>query len=466
MLVDWTFAELQKITNGSNSPINESIKIKGFSIDTRSLKQGDLFCALKGEHHDGHDFLLKAYENGASCFLLSDTNKNIPSLPFIKVDNVLKALERIAKNTRKRIDARFIAITGSVGKTGTKEMIKLALSRVGKTFANKGNFNNHIGVPLSMSNAPYDSDYCILELGMNRKGEIKKLSNLVSPEIGIITAIENSHLKGLKTLKNILEAKSEILDNIRKDGCFIYNADTNYSEELKQKAEKINIRTIISYGKNEKSDIQLLNKKKIKDKYLIEAKYFKKKISWKMPDLSDHWYINSLCILGIGRYCGLNISSLLDSLENFKLPSGRGNLVYVEKWLKKFYIIDDSYNSSPASLSASLDKFNKMKFTGNKIAVLGDMNELGENSEILHLNMKKKLEKTNINIIFTVGKYMKKLSQELPSSIRKMHFEDIYELEDELKKIVCTNDCLLFKGSHSTELYSVVKKISGVNHDL
>ena len=179
--------------------------------------------------------------------MLSDTNKYIPNIPYIAVENVLESIEKIAKKTRKSINTRFIAITGSVGKTGTKEMIKSALESVGKTFANKGSYNNHIGVPLSMSNTPNDSKYCIYELGMNRIGEIKKLSNLVSPEVGIITAIENSHLKGLKTLENIADAKSELLNNIQKDGCFIYNADTNFSDKLEKKAQKLKIKTIISY---------------------------------------------------------------------------------------------------------------------------------------------------------------------------------------------------------------------------
>ena len=162
----------------------------------------------------------------------------------------------------------------------------------------------------------------------------------------------------------------------------------------------------------------------------------------------------------------LNINSLLEALENFKLPSGRGNLIYAEKWLKKFYIIDDSYNSNPSSLSSALNKFNKMRFKGNKIAVLGDMNELGESSQIFHLNIKKQIENTNINIIFTIGRYMKKLNQELSPSIKKKHFEDIYDLENELKNIVSSNDCLLVKGSHSIGLYSLVKNISGLNYDL
>ena len=239
MLIDWNFKKLGKILKAVTKEKNkQDVKINGFSIDTRSIKKGEIFCALKGNNHDGHDYLNQAYNNGASCLMLSDTNKYIPNIPYIAVENVLESIEKIAEKTRKSINTRFIAITGSVGKTGTKEMIKSALESVGKTFANKGSYNNHIGVPLSMSNTPNDSKYCIYELGMNRIGEIKKLSNLVSPKVGIITAIENSHLKGLKTLENIADAKSELLNNIQKDGCFIYNADTNFSDQLEKKGSE------------------------------------------------------------------------------------------------------------------------------------------------------------------------------------------------------------------------------------
>ena len=467
MLINWNFKKLGKIAKAIAVEKNKiEIKINGFSIDTRSIKKGEIFCALKGDNHDGHDYLNHAYNNGASCLILSDTKKYIPNIPYIAVENVLESLEKIAKKTRKTINARFIAITGSVGKTGTKEMVRSALDSVGKTFASKGSYNNHIGVPLSISNTPYDSKYCIFELGMNRKGEIKKLSNLVSPEIGIITAIENSHLKGLKTLENIANAKSEILNNIQKDGCFIYNADTNFSNKLEKKAKKLNIKTIISYGKTNNANIKFLGKIRYKDKYLIKVKYFNKEISWKMPDLADHWYINSLCILGIAKYYNLNLSKLLKRLENFELPSGRGNIVRAEKWSKKFFIIDDSYNSNPASLSASLKKFNELNCQGKKIAILGDMNELGEKSKNFHLGIKKEIENTNIDKVFTVGKYMRVLYQKLPSSIDKQHFDNISKLEVILKKILRSDDMLLIKGSNSIGLYSLVKKISGEKNDL
>ena len=467
MLIDWNFKKLGKILKAVTKEKNkQDVKINGFSIDTRSIKKGEIFCALKGNNHDGHDYLNQAYNNGASCLMLSDTNKYIPNIPYIAVENVLESIEKIAEKTRKSINTGFIAITGSVGKTGTKEMIKSALESVGKTFANKGSYNNHIGVPLSMSNTPNDSKYCIYELGMNRIGEIKKLSNLVSPKVGIITAIENSHLKGLKTLENIADAKSELLNNIQKDGCFIYNADTNFSDQLEKKAKKLKIKTIISYGKTSEANIKFLGKIRYKNKYLIKAKYFNQEITWKMPDLAEHWYINSLCILGIAKYYNLNLNSLLKGLENFELPSGRGNIIHAQKWSKKFFIIDDSYNSSPASLEASLKKFNELHCKGKKIAILGDMNELGEKSENFHLDMKRVIENTNIDKIFTIGKYMRVLYRALSPSMEKEHFNNILKLEQILKKILRSNDMLLVKGSNSVGLHLLVKKIAGAKNDL
>ena len=465
-MLNWSIERLKKVTKGDSSSDTLEKKITGISIDSRSLKKGDLFCALKGKNHDGHDYLYQAYKNGASCLLISDPNKECPSLPVIEVKNVLKALEKIAKNNRENISSKFVAITGSVGKTGTKDMVKLALSKVGKTFANRGNLNNHIGVPFSMSNIPSDSNYCVLEIGMNKLGEIKKLSKLVSPDIGIITAIENSHLNDLKTLKNILKAKSELIDNIEKTGCFIYNYDTNFSKELRQTAEKKNITNIISYGTNKDANIQILRKRKIKNKYLIEARYFDEKVSWQMPELADHWYSNSLCILGVGKHLGVDLDELLQALEEFRLPKGRGNLIYVEKWLKNFFIIDESYNSNPASLTAALTSFDKMKFAGNKIAILGDMNELGDESEKFHLNMKENIEKIDIRTIITIGKYMKRLNLVLSSKFQKLHFDDMNELEYELKDLVCSNDCILVKGSNSLGLYSLVNKLAGADYDL
>ncbi len=466
MQVEWNFSELNKVTKGKNNFKFKDLKITGLSIDTRTLKKGDLFCTLKGDNFDGHEFISQALKKGASCLLLSDANKVVPKIPYIKVENVLEAIEKIAVNIRKKHNAKFIGVTGSVGKTGTKEMIKLALSNIGNTFANKGNYNNHIGVPLSLAETPYDSEYCILELGMNKTGEINKLSKLVAPEIGIITAIENSHLKGLKSLKNIARAKSEILNNIQKDGCFIYNSDTNFSEELEVKAKKKRIKHIISYGKNKKADIQLINIKKMQKNYLLEVNNFGKRVFWKMPDLNEHWYINSLSILGIAKYLDLKLETLLKNLKKFKLPNGRGNLIEVKSKSKKFFIINESYNSCPVSLTAALEKFKKIKVKGKKIVILGDMKELGTSSLDFHLNLKEILDKTDISIVYTVGDQMKELSNVLPSYLSKHHFENLILLEQEIKKIIQHNDFLLVKGSHAIGLLSFVKRISGKNYDI
>ena len=454
------------LTAVMNAPVShgENSFVSNINTDTRTIKNNEVFLALKGPNFDGHKFVQQAYEKGAIAAIV---DKHIEcEIPQFIVPDTRLALGQIGAAVMKKVAPKTIAITGSVGKTGTKEMLKLALSSVANAFANKGNFNNCIGVPLSLSRVPENTNYCILELGMNKVGEIKSLSKLVSPEIGIITAIENSHLEGLKTLKNIADAKSELLNNIKKEGCFIYNSDTNFSKDIREKAENENIKTIISYGKNKKANIQLLNKTKVDDKYLIEARCFKKIVSWKMPILADHWYINSLCVLGIGKYYGINLNKLLSSLEKFKLPKGRGNFLEVVNGLKKFHIIDESYNSNPASLFAALQQFKKMKFNGRKIAILGDMKELGKNSKDFHLNMKNITENTNIDLVFTIGQNMKNLNQVLSSNIEKYHFEEVTKLEAEVKKKIKNGDGVLVKGSHSLQLYSLVKNIAGEKYDI
>ena len=189
-------------------------------------------------------------------------------------------------------------------------------------------------------------------------------------------------------------------------------------------------------------------------------------ITWKMPNLGDHWHLNSLCVLAIGKYFRINLNTLLGALEKFQLPKGRGNFLEIVKDFKKFHILDESYNSSPASLSAALRDFKKIKISGNKIAVLGDMKELGENSKNFHLNMKQCIEDSNIDAVFTTGKFMKSLNKVLSSNIEKYHFEDISKLETEVIKKVKSGDCILVKGSHSLQLHSIVKNIAGDKYDI
>ena len=456
MSVLWSSSSLKELVNANSS---KEWQASGVEIDSRKVKKGDLFCALNGEKFNGHDFINSAYERGATACLISENLINTKKITLAKVNDVLQTLEKMAKNARMRSRAKFIAVTGSVGKTGTKDMMHLALSKVARTYSNESSYNNYLGVPLSLARVPPNINYCILEIGMNKKGEIRELVKLVKPEVAVLTAIEKSHLEGLKSLKNIADAKSEILESLDKRGCLIINNDTNFSQHIKIKAKKLGIQNIITYGKGRENNIRLLNFSLSNKKYLIEALCYGKKISWLMPSLGEHWIHNSLSILGLATYYKIDFTEILGALSSFEVPEGRGNIINLRYKGRCFMLVDDSYNSNPASLFASLKSFSKLKVIGKKLLVLGDMLELGEESKEIHKGFGKKIEKFQFNVLYTVGKKMLEMSKVLKSIKYKYHDDNLDSIAENILGSLDSGDAILIKGSNSINLKEIINKI-------
>jgi len=456
MTILWSSSSLKKLVNACSSKEWEA---SGVEIDSRKVKKGDLFCAINGKNYNGHDFINSASESGATACLISDNLINTKKVTLVKVNNVLDTLERMAKNARMRSKAKFIAVTGSVGKTGTKDMMHLALSKVASTYSNESSYNNYLGVPLSLARVPPNLNYCVLEIGMNKKGEIRELVKLVKPEVAVLTAIEKSHLEGLKSLKNIAEAKSEVLESLDKKGCLIINNDTNFNQFIKSKAKKLGIQNIITYGKGSENNIRLLNFSLSNKKYLVQALCYGKKVSWLMPSLGEHWIHNSLSILGLAVYFKIDFTKILGALSSFEVPQGRGNLINLRYKDRSFLLIDDSYNSNPASLSASLKNFSKLKVMGKKFLVLGDMLELGKESKEIHKALGIKIKKFQFNILYTVGKNMLEMSKVLKNIKYKYHEDDLEHIAENILKTIENGDAVLLKGSNSINLKEIIKKI-------
>ncbi|MAH89218.1 MAG: hypothetical protein CMJ06_04150 [Pelagibacterales bacterium] len=456
MSILWNSSLLKELVDAQST---KEWQASGVEIDSRKIKKGDLFCALNGANHNGHDYINSAAKKGAIACLISENLKNNNKIAFAKVDNVLDALDKMAKDVRKRSHAKFIAVTGSVGKTGTKDMIQLALSKIANTYSNESSYNNYLGVPLSLARLPENTKYCILELGMNKKGEIRDLSRLVMPEVAILTAIEEAHLGGLKSLKNIADAKSEILENLDVNGCLIINIDTNFSKYIIKKAKKLGIKNIITYGKSKSSNVRLVSHSLNENKYFVQAQCFGIKLSWFMPAVGEHWIYNSLSILALSSYLKINIKKILKGLFFFKVPSGRGNNIYLKYKNQSFLIIDDSYNSNPASLIASLINFSKLKNAGRKILVLGDMMELGENSTQIHKDFGVKIKNFGFNILFTVGKNMHELYKVTKNIENRYHDDNLNNISKKILKDLEDGDAILFKGSNSINLKKVIHNI-------
>ncbi len=415
------------------------------SIDTRTIKPDNLFVAIRGNNVDGHNFIQTAQEKGAAAAIVE--HEVTADIPTIIVDDSIKALQKLARHKRHSTSAKIIAITGSVGKTTTKEMLFYGLSPHGKTYRSAGNLNNHIGLPLSLLNAPEDSEYIILEMGMNHAGEITELTNITQPDIALITKIGQAHIEFFSSVQGIAQAKAEIFSSTK--GAGILNRDDQYYEYLYSIAKQYkDISKIISAGKHQDSDIRLISRHAKR----LEVQTDKnQKIEYKLPVPYEHVVDNSLLALAVISALNLDLQTSADNLQNFHIEEGRGNLHHKND----ITIIDDSYNSSPLSVKASLEALSTFK--GRKIAVLGDMLELGSMSRTLHEEIIKEIDLCRIDMVFTVGKYMQYLSSILPPEKRGKHFADSDSVE--LSSYIKQGDIILVKGSRSIRMEKVVQKL-------
>ena len=417
----------------------------GISIDTRTIQPGNLFVAIKGENFDGHDFLQNAKEKGAIAALIE---KEIDiDLPTLIVGDTLSVLQNLAKYKRQSSHTKMIAITGSVGKTTTKEMIYHALSCHGKTYRNVGNLNNHIGLPLSLLNAPDDAEYIILEMGMNHAGEIKELTNIMQPDVAIITNIGPVHIEFFTSIQEIAQAKAEIFVNTK--GKVILNQGSEYYNYLYDDAKRYaQIQEIITVGKNDTADIKLISSE---SSYIQVSTKQNGHVEYYLTVGYQHIIENSLLALAVVQALELDIKISADNLKKFNLEKGRGYLHHKNG----ITIIDDSYNASPPSVKAALQTL--ATFQGRKIAILGDMLELGKNSKILHEGLAREVNHYKIDVVFTVDKYMKYLSDVLSLKIRGQHFDNADEVD--LTAYLRKGDVILIKGSRAVKMEKIIQKL-------
>ena len=447
----WTRDELISATKGKDltTKFLNNKKITGISIDTRSIKKNDLFIALKGENHDGHNFLEKALEKGASGVVVSckDSALRYNGL-FVK--NTHAALLSFAKFSRNRFKGKIIAITGSNGKTTTKDMAKIIFNEFGKTFATPGNNNNLIGLSLSLMKLPYNFHYCILELGMSKKNELKKLSLIANPDLIIISNVSNNHLENFKSEEDIALAKSEIFNGLKKNGQVILNYDNKWFNFLEKIAVSYT-NNIIPFGVN-KSIFSIF---KEEGSFLVKSKDFKTNLN----HLPHHLALNILSILTVIKCLKLNLNKIKDKIK-YLLPSdGRGNKFKLKiNAYKTITLINDAYNSSPHSLETSLK--NLLINNSNKyVLVIGDMLELGPNSYSYHKKIVPFVKKLNPKTLLTIGSLSKILSDNLRNDIFCKHFKNIELLETNFDKLIHNNDTVFVKGSNSTGLYKFCKKL-------
>lgn len=451
----WTVNEIINAT-GSSSP-NNAGEVASVTIDSRKLTAGCLFVALNGERVDGHGFVKNALSQGASAALVERVPEGVTDTSrLIIVKDTYKALVDLARASRKRAKGKIIAVTGSVGKTGTKDAIRTSLTSSGSTYATQGNLNNHIGLPLSLANLSEKTNFGIFELGMNHSGEISYLTEILRPDIAVITNIEAVHLEFFPDIAAIADAKAEIMEGIDRNGTIILNRDNNFYEHLLHKAHEHGISNILTFGEHKEANCRLISYELQDFGSQIEAIINGVAITYHIGTTGRHWAITSLAALAASTSAGADLANSAATLANFHEPEGRGKIHLVNSPHGNITIIDDCYNASPVSMNAAIAKLAELQShkasNSRKIAVLGDMLELGSASEELHISLLAALKQHNIDKVYASGRMMKHLYEALPEKMRGAHAENAAALSsiliDELKE----NDIILIKGSRGSRM--------------
>jgi UDP-N-acetylmuramoyl-tripeptide--D-alanyl-D-alanine ligase len=444
--------------------------VSGLSIDSRTVGRGEAFFAI-ADRRDGHEFVAAALAAKAGLGVVAtDRRAGFPNdAPLLVVSDVLAAVRSLAAAARARTQAKVIGVTGSVGKTSTKEALRLALSKDGETHASVASYNNHWGVPLSLARCPASAHYAVLEIGMNHAGEIEPLSRLARPHVVVITAIAPVHLEFFGSLAKIADAKAEIFLGLEPGGAAILNRDNSQFTHLKRRAKEANVARVVSFGEHEKADARMIKCALQANCSTVQANILGTDITYKIGAPGRHLVHNSLAVLATAVLAGADLALAALALSEFKPPSGRGATIEVDLPGGTALVIDDSYNANPASVAASLALLGRTAIgpRGRRIAVLGDMLELGPRARALHRGLVEPVLANAVDLVFCCGPLMRALWQALPASRRGGYAEDSAALEAQVLSAIRAGDAVMVKGSLGSRMAPIVNALQrlSMRHD-
>lgn len=438
----------------------------GVSIDTRTLEPGDLFVALKADR-DGHEFVSAALEKGAAAALVSNVPEGVPGdAPLLIVDDVLTGLEKLGIAARDRTQARVVAITGSAGKTSTKEMLGHVLAHQGKTHIAQASYNNHWGVPLTLARMPRETEYAVIEIGMSAPGEIAPLSRITRPHIAVVTTVAPAHLAAFKNVEGIAFEKAAIFEGLEENGVALFNADVEGTPILNAVAKEFAGRRI---GFGEKGDAVLQAEKIVltADSSVVEGHFAGTPFLFKVGAPGRHFAMNALAVYGVAHLVGADTSIAACDLATWGAPAGRGMreriiLDPVEDF--SIQLIDDAFNANPASMKAALEVLATIEpetgqgriAQGRRIAILGDMLELGPNEAALHAEVADLPSLNKVDRVDCVGSRMRTLYDALPSEKRGRAVDTAQELVKDAHRLIDAGDVVLVKGSKGSRVSLLV----------
>ncbi len=455
----WTASDAAEATGGA---VAGEWTASGVSIDSRSLEPGDLFTALKGPNHDGHDHVAAALDGGAAAAMVEQRfETEVPPGRLLKVQDTVQGLRDLAAAARVRSNARICAVTGSVGKTGTKEMLAAALGCQGKVAATAGNLNNHFGLPLSLARMPPDCNYGVFEMGMNHAGEISPLSRLARPHVGLITTVAPVHIEYFENVEGIADAKAEVFDGLAEGGAAVLNRDNPHFDRLAEKARAAGAKMIWGFGVHSFSNARLLAYEPDATGARVEATVGSQHLKYRIAMPGKHWALNSIAVLAAASSLGADLEKAAAALADVTPTKGRGQFFTVKLEDGSLGVIDETYNASPVAVRAAFDVLAATKpgRGGRRVVVLGDMLELGSRSRDEHMALAEDIRKHDFDLVFACGQYMSDILEQLPDDLHGGRAGTSAQLVNQVTNKLRSGDLVLVKGSAGAHMSKVVDAI-------
>jgi UDP-N-acetylmuramoyl-tripeptide--D-alanyl-D-alanine ligase len=458
----WTVADMTKAMRAAASGALPAA-VSGLSIDSRTVLPGEAYFAIKGDVHDGHDFVAAALNKGAALAVIAAAQRDkFPAdARLLVVDDVLAGLVDLARASRARLGAQVIAITGSVGKTSTKEALRRVLVAQGETHASVASFNNHWGVPLSLARCPASVKFAIFEIGMNHAGEIEPLVKMVRPHIAVITTVEPVHLEFFSGIEGIADAKAEIFAGLEPGGAVVLNRDNAQFERLQRRANELGISRIVSFGADRKSDARLIDVSLHATYSAVHADILGHDLTYKLGMPGRHMAINSLAVLAAASLAGADLALAGLALSQAQPAVGRGVRHVLEVGNGEATLIDESYNANPASMAAALNVLGAAPVGahGRRIAVLGDMLELGATAPQLHRGLIEAVRANHVDLVYCCGPLMRNLWDALSTGRRGGYAGNSEALESLVTGAIRAGDAIMVKGSLGSKMKTIVNAL-------
>ena len=457
MTVLWTAEELRAATGGT---LSGPAAVSGISIDTRTIEPGDLFVALR-DARDGHDFVADALAKGASCALVDRDPPGVAAdAPLLRVADTLSGLQALGVAARRRSAARVVGVTGSVGKTTTKEMLRLALGALGPTHAATASFNNHWGVPITLARQLRDARFAAIEMGMNNRGEIAPLTRMARPHVAIITTIGTAHIGNLGSQEAIAEEKADILLGVEPGGTAILPADSPFLPLLLARAKAAGL-AVLTFGESARAEIQLTDYVAGPDRGTARLLMDGLPLSVHLAAPGQHLAINACAVIAAVHALGGDVVAAAEALAVFGAPAGRGQRVTLALTGGEALLIDDSYNASPPSIRAGLAVLAAQP-AARRIVALGDMRELGDDAPAMHAELAADVAAV-ADLVFCCGPLMRHLYDALPAAKQGAHLADSGALAPLLAQAVRPGDAVLVKGSLGSRMAAVIAALKSLN---